>query len=264
MQASLYLRAPQLSTLQCLRKSNFSNGHLRAIARSQISSSTPPPPSPPRQSRKHAKALALVATVVLASAMGFAFPDWRRKGRIGHAAPWQNVPISSGADVARRKQMAMRKKIAEEEVLQLAADEVLEEMFRRKDLPEEFYKIAPNYPLIKVYLENQLKLGDESWGTLLQKWKEIKPGPDQLEIGLLLIDVCIIKGNFKLANDIDEEIKRITPELDYRIKIRRAIVKMIKDWDKKKEWEKKIEWEKFAKNMQDIVDSSLIDIPEET
>ncbi|KAL0923989.1 hypothetical protein M5K25_004784 [Dendrobium thyrsiflorum] len=286
MQASLCLRAPQLSltlhrqrsTLQCQfgyekhfvaprHQTNSSYRALRATVRTQTPSSDPAPASHERRTLA-AVARAAVVTVALASAMACICPSWSGRGRIGLAAPWHNINITNGAERDRAKegkrdikrkqlknQIAMRQRTA--------ADQVLHEMFERKDLPAKFYEITPNYPKIKEYFEVHLRLSDEACETLIRNWKKIKPGPDQIDIGLLLVDLCIIKGNVAEANEIDKEILKNAPEIDQRPVIRRAIINMIKDWDKKKEGEKKTEWENFAKKIQDIESSSFIDEPVE-
>ncbi|PKU68265.1 hypothetical protein MA16_Dca021093 [Dendrobium catenatum] len=244
MQASLCLRAPQLSltlhrqrsTLQChfgyekyfvalRRQTNSSYRALRATVRTQTPSSDPAPPS--HESRTLAAvARAAVVTVALASAMACICPSWIGRGRIGLAAPWHNINITNGAERDRQegKRDIKRKKLKSQIAMRqrTAADQVLDEMFERKDLPAKFYKITPNYPKIKEYFEDHLRLSDEACETLIRSWKKIKPGPDQIEIGLLLVDLCIIKGNVAEANEIDKEIIKNAPEMDQRPVIRRV------------------------------------------
>ncbi|KAH0466976.1 hypothetical protein IEQ34_004214 [Dendrobium chrysotoxum] len=243
MQASLCLRAPQLSltlhrqrsTLQChfgyekyfvalRRQTNSSYRALRAAVRAQTPSSDPAPPS--HESRTLAAAAsAAVVTVALASAMACICPSWSGRGRISLAAPWDNININitKGAERGRpegkrdfkrkmlKRQIAMRPRTA--------ADQALHKIFESEDLPAKFYEITPNYPKIK--------------------------------------------GNVAEANKICTEISKNSPGKDHRPLIRSAIINMIKDWDKKKEGEKKTEWENFASKIKDIVNRPFIDVPVE-
>ncbi|KAK8914538.1 hypothetical protein KSP39_PZI023528 [Platanthera zijinensis] len=276
MQASLCLNAPRHSAATLNRRCGscpgghfhplrgapvFSKGALRSVVRAKTvpwTSSQHPSPDPNARKIVLASMASAAVTVALSCALGCICPGLSRSGRAGLAASWYTVPIQS-----RDRGGGDPRRVAPSKNQQQIAADALQDMYARTDLPAKFYKITPNYLSVKEYYEDHLRFNDEAWKTLISKWKEIKPGPDQIDIGLLLIDICIIKGNVARAIDIDKEISKTAPGSDPRPLVRRAIVNMINIYKMKGDAEKKIEWEKFARKMQEITSNPFVDEPDE-
>ncbi|KAG0489411.1 hypothetical protein HPP92_008222 [Vanilla planifolia] len=263
MEATLCLKSPRSTFLQsprnCFlgrasRTSGFPHGGLHSTTRAQ----THPLPSsarPPEARKVYDRSLAsVVGTAAVAAALACAGvcigPSWS-KTRHALAAPWFNIPIQGSAD--RGLQDGRRDSQRSEQ--QKKSREVIASISERRHLPG--FKIIPNYEQLKEYVEGHLRLSDEAWDTLVSKWKELKTGQDQIEIGLLLVDIYITKGNAAAAQDINERIKKKASPSDQRPQIRSVVISMIS-----KDGEKKKNWEKFAQEIQEIANSPFSSLEE--
>ncbi|PKA60172.1 hypothetical protein AXF42_Ash009856 [Apostasia shenzhenica] len=266
MEATLSLKPPRipagfhLQTAAAVRRSrHLRPTALRAVARAQ----TQPEGFEPRKKGLASVAEAAAVTIALACAVGSFCPRWSRRARAA-AATWHIIPIQGSSSPGRPDS----KQTSRGEAMQ----QKLREMFARKEMPENLLRMVPKYPLMEEYLKVHAKLTDDGWKILIGQCEKLKKrldqekkgkvGQGQIDIGVLLVDIYITKGDLAVANDINEKIIKVASEEDHRPKVRRAIINMFRDWERMNEEDKKAAWDKFAKELQKIASRSIsIDEP---